>query len=101
MLNEQHPGSAHVRSVGLGGGDDADIWDRAKSGGFVVITKDADFEQRSFLHGAPPKVIWLRLGNCSAQEAKAFVERHLPLMEEFVNDPATALLVIPPTLRVA
>lgn len=101
MLDEKHPGSTHVRNVELGGGDDADIWDRAKTGGFVVITKDADFEQRSFLHGAPPKVIWLRLGNCSAQEARAFVLRHLPLMEEFTADPSSALLVIPPTLRVA
>ena len=28
----------------------------------------ADFRQMSFLFGAPPKVVWIRLGNCSTEE---------------------------------
>ena len=35
--------------------------------GYTIVTKDADFRQRSFLLGPPPKVIWIGLGNCSTQ----------------------------------
>ena len=35
----------------------------AKSYDLVIVTKDADFYDRIILEGAPPKVIWIRLGN--------------------------------------
>lgn len=38
-------------------------WEYAKARGFLIVTKDSDFQQQSFVHGHPPKVIWLRLGN--------------------------------------
>ena len=57
------PESRHVDDVGLHGRDDADIWKYAGQHGFVLISKDNDFRQLSFLHGAPPKVIWLHIGN--------------------------------------
>ena len=28
--------------------------------GFVIVSKDDDFQQPSFLHGAPPKAVWHR-----------------------------------------
>ncbi|MGH9627683.1 MAG: DUF5615 family PIN-like protein [Bryobacteraceae bacterium] len=40
----------------------------AGSRGYTIVTKDADFHHRSFLDGHPPKVIWIRLGNCSTRD---------------------------------
>ena len=57
--------SAHVREVGLQRADDESVWSYAKREGLVIVSKDADFHQRSLLFGHPPKVIWVRLGNCS------------------------------------
>ncbi|MGH8509823.1 MAG: DUF5615 family PIN-like protein [Gammaproteobacteria bacterium] len=31
--------------------------------GFLLTTKDSDFDQRSLVFGAPPNVLWLRIGN--------------------------------------
>lgn len=59
------PGSAHVAELGLGQAADEATWGRAASGGPLSVTKDDDFRQRSFLRGHPPKVAWLRIGNCS------------------------------------
>jgi len=36
--------------------------------GFAIVSKDSDFAERSVLESEPPKVIWIRLGNCSTSE---------------------------------
>jgi predicted nuclease of predicted toxin-antitoxin system len=59
--------SSHVRACGLRGGADDAVWDYARSNGFAVISKDSDFHQRSLLYGHPPKVVWLRVGNCTTR----------------------------------
>jgi predicted nuclease of predicted toxin-antitoxin system len=53
------PGSQHVDSIGLHSRADVEIWNFARDNGFTIVTKDDDFRQRSFLSGAPPKVVWL------------------------------------------
>jgi len=34
---------------------DRDIWDHARQAGLVIVSKDNDFQQMSFVFGAPPK----------------------------------------------
>ena len=62
-LAGEFPGSVHVLDVGLGGADDEAVWAQAATGGFVLLTKDDDFHRLSVMHGAPPKVVCLTLGN--------------------------------------
>ena len=39
--------------------------------------QDEDLQQLSVLYGAPPKVIWIRLGNCSTTDiVRLLSERH-------------------------
>ena len=64
-LSELYPGTQAVRECGLRGASDAEIWRYAQENGFVIVSKDSDFAQRSFVFGSPPKVIWLRIGNCT------------------------------------
>jgi predicted nuclease of predicted toxin-antitoxin system len=33
-----------------------------------LVTKDEDFHRLSVLRGAPPKVVWLRVGNCTTRD---------------------------------
>jgi len=65
FLQTLYPGSSQVALAGLEQADDAEIWRYAKDKGFVIVTKDSDFQELGLLHGAPPKVIWLRIGNTS------------------------------------
>ena len=51
--------STHVRQVGLKSSPDGKVWDYAAEMGYAIVTKDADFRQRSFVFGPPPKVIWI------------------------------------------
>ena len=68
LLADLFPNSVHVRSLRFEKASDQEIWDYAKASGYVITSKDTDFHQRSFLHGVPPKVIWIRWGNCSTGE---------------------------------
>jgi predicted nuclease of predicted toxin-antitoxin system len=88
------PGSAHVRELGLQGADDSAIWERAAAEGFTIVTRDDDFRQRSFLLGQPPKIIWLRLGNCPTEQVAAELRARHPEIRAFSSDPQTALLVL-------
>ena len=48
ILSAVYPGSTHVRTVGLHAADDDRVWTYAAEQGFVIVSKDADFHQRSF-----------------------------------------------------
>src|SRR5438034_7822266 len=55
LLADVYPGSVHVREVALRDSGDSEIWDYAKLNGFIIVSKDSDFQQRSLLYGFPPK----------------------------------------------
>jgi len=75
-LADHYPGSTHVREVGLRDADDDTVWQYAAAHGFAIVSKDADFHERSFLRGHPPKVIWIRLGNCSTDDIARLLRQH-------------------------
>ncbi len=64
-LSDLYPGSTHVKLLGLEASDDRDVWFYAKEHGYTLVSQDSDFLDLAILHGAPPKVIWLRCGNSS------------------------------------
>ncbi|MBK8247541.1 MAG: DUF5615 family PIN-like protein [Gemmatimonadetes bacterium] len=49
------------------------MWTYAGAHGFVIITKDEDFQRFSVWRGFPPKVIWIRQGNASTGAVAALL----------------------------
>jgi predicted nuclease of predicted toxin-antitoxin system len=86
------PGSLHVRDVSLKTADDPVVWDYAKQHGFMIVSKDSDFHQRSFVLGPPPKVVWVRLANCSTSEVERLLRRHVDAIKVVDKDPEAAFL---------
>ena len=86
--------SVHVRTVGLATADDSSVWQYARRHGYTIVSKDGDFSGRAFLEGAPPKVIWLAVGNCSTDEVERRLRGGRNEIEAFTTDPDTTLLVI-------
>lgn len=76
LIGATYPDSKHVRELGLKGQPDEDIWAFAKNNGFTIVSKDKDFYQRALLYGAPPKFIWLCLGNCTRNDLLSLLQRH-------------------------
>ena len=63
-LNKSISECKHVSDFNLDTNtEDTVIWDFAKKRGFVILTKDNDFDDRSQLEGCPPKIIYLICGN--------------------------------------
>ena len=93
-LADQFPDSSHVNLVGLGGSTDQQIWVYAREHGFAVISKDDDFRSLSLVNGAPPKVIWLRIGNASTAGIEAFIRSALVKIRTFEISPEESLLVL-------
>jgi predicted nuclease of predicted toxin-antitoxin system len=93
-LSVLYAGSMHVRNVGLERADDESIWQYAAEHALVIVTKDADFRQRSFLFGTPPKVIWIRRGNSSTDDILGLLRVHQPAILAFNEDHDAAFLAL-------
>jgi predicted nuclease of predicted toxin-antitoxin system len=93
-LVDLYPSSAHVREVGLQTADDDAVWRYAAEHGFVIVSKDADFHERSFLLGHPPKVVWIRRGNCSTDDVVALLRGQHSAMLGFEGDEEGSFLAL-------
>jgi predicted nuclease of predicted toxin-antitoxin system len=94
ILEDLFPYSIHVRDVGLKAADDPLVWEYAKDNGLILVSKDADMHQRSFLFGPPPKVVWVRLGNCSTSDVERLLRHNVSTIIVFFDDPDASFLVL-------
>jgi predicted nuclease of predicted toxin-antitoxin system len=92
----ERSGKAALRSVSTerSRAEDTVIWSYARDKGFVIVSKDSDFQQRSLLLGAPPKVVWLRVGNCPTQQIEKLLMDHSVELHTFERDELQSLLIL-------
>ena len=79
-LASLYPDSTHVRDVGLATADDDVVWRYV--------------HERSFLLGPPPKVIWIRRGNCSTDEVLTLLQSAQAALVDFEADPEPSFLAL-------
>ena len=72
----------HLLDVGLLESSDGVIWDYAMSQGAIIVTKDEDFAIRASVSDAPPRIVWIRIGNCSNTRLLTWFEQELPAVIE-------------------
>ena len=94
LLASEYPAAVHVRDVGLSAADDQVVWAYAAQHGLTIVSKDSDFQQRALLFGHPPKVIWVRLGNCATAAIAALLRARHGDVLAFEADPIAAFLVL-------
>jgi predicted nuclease of predicted toxin-antitoxin system len=83
-----------VRQAGLASADDQAVWEYAGRHGLAIVSKDSDFQHRALLYGPPPKVIWVRLGNCSTAQIAILLRARQPDLLAFEVDPTASCLVL-------
>ena len=93
-LDDVFPDSEHVRHVGLQEASDHAVWEYARSKDFIIVSKDEDFRQVSFLRGPPLKVVWVKLGNCTTDDVERVLRERHPDLLEFDDDEDAAFTVV-------
>ena len=79
---------------GLESADDVVVWAYAKNHDIVIASKDSDFRQLSFTFGHPPKVVWIRRGNCSTSEIESILRGRYDDLLAFYHDEQGAFLAL-------
>lgn len=93
-LADLHPNSEHLELLNLGTADDALVWEYARRNGFIVVTKDADFADLSVLRGFPPKIVWIRCGNCSTKDIEKIQRDHTGEIEGLTSNLDSGILTL-------
>ena len=94
ILAADFPDSKHVYHLGLGDADDRQIWSYAAVHGLIIRTKDGDFADLSEALGFPPKVIWLRCGNCTTGFVAETLRQFQWAIDALDRDPERGVLTI-------
>lgn len=93
-LLDLYPGSNHVHPLGIDQAPDEKVWEYARREGFLIVTKDADFSDLCMLLGFPPKIIWIRRGNCKTADIAVLLRHHHPDVEALGKDMVMGVLTL-------
>ena len=93
-LADLYPDSNHVYHLGIDLVADKEMREYARREGFVIVTKDSDFSDLCILLGFPPKVIWIRRGNCSSRDIESILRDHNSDIEALDRDEVIGILTL-------
>jgi predicted nuclease of predicted toxin-antitoxin system len=91
-LADVFPDSTQTRLLNLGRTNDPQLWLIAIAHGYVFVSKDRDVAELAILRGAPPKVIWLRMGNCTTIAVERTLRANIDAIMDLVRDPYQVVL---------
>lgn len=93
-LKDLYPNSNHVYRLGLDQIPDVEVWEYARQEGFLIVTKDADFSDICSLRGFPPKIIWIRRGNCKTVDIEVILRSHYDDIKELNDNEIIGVLTL-------
>lgn len=80
--------------LGIDRAPDVEIWEYARRENFLIVTKDADFSDLCMMLGFPPKVIWIRRGNCKTLDIEVILRHHHADIESLNKDEIVGVLTL-------
>ena len=93
-LADLFPNSNHVFWLGLDEADDREVRNYAKENDFIIVTKDVDYSDLYLLFGFPPRIIWIRRGNCSTFTIEQILRNHFEDIQNLSENPTIGILTI-------
>jgi predicted nuclease of predicted toxin-antitoxin system len=94
LLADIFSGSLHVRSIGLDRAADETVWRFALDHGFLIVSKDSDFQERSQIAASGPKIVWIRRGNCTTTAIEAMLRKNLDRIEALAREKDSGFLIL-------
>lgn len=96
FLQHDYPGSNQVVLLGMESASDKEVWKKARDDDFVILTRDADFQELSLVWGQPPKVIRLKTLNQSrAATLKVLIENRDVIVESLLVQGLASVEIVP------
>jgi predicted nuclease of predicted toxin-antitoxin system len=89
-----YPHSSHLYFLGLDQANDRNVWQYAGDNEYIIVTKDADFYDLAILLGYPPKLIWIRVGNCTTSEVEVLLRSRYDDIVVLSQDVSLRILVL-------
>jgi predicted nuclease of predicted toxin-antitoxin system len=74
--------------------NDRVVFQYAKENDFIIVTKDSDYSDLNLLLGYPPKVIWIRRGNCSTDAIEEILRKNIIQIDMLFNDKDLGIVTI-------
>ncbi|AFY61840.1 DUF5615 family PIN-like protein [Synechococcus sp. PCC 6312] len=94
LLADLFPESTHVYLLGMDQSEDQEVWNYAQNNDFTIVTRDSDYNELLTLRGFPPKVIWIRRGNCSTTAIETMLRSHLADIQALNDDLTLGVLTL-------
>ncbi len=96
FLLHDYPDSSQVVLLGMESATDKEVWQKAKEDGYVIVTRDADFQELSLVWGQPPKVIRLKTLNQSrAATLKVLLDNREVIIESLMDRDLASVEIVP------
>jgi predicted nuclease of predicted toxin-antitoxin system len=93
-LRDIFPEIIHTKEVALDTATDEEVWLYAKLNSCILISKDSDFIEKAVIKGHPPKIIWIKVGNCSTDKIELLLRKNQKLVQDFIADKENSVLTI-------
>ena len=93
-LNNLFPEITHIKDLVLETASDEEVWLYARANSCVIVSKDSDYVEKAILRKYPPKVIWIKAGNCSTDKIELLLRNNHKLIKDFITDKENSILTI-------
>jgi len=93
-ITDIFPNASHVMLKHLDESTDLEVWKYARKNGYTIVTKDSDFNELAISRGSPPKIIWIKIGNCRVNDIVQLLKENHHGMIEFLEDEFSAIFEI-------
>ena len=93
-VSDIFPNTNHVMLENLDEVSDNKVWMFARNNNYTIVTKDSDFNDIAIYRGTPPKIIWIKVGNCKISEIENILRVNEIEIKVFLDEPNGAILEI-------
>lgn len=95
FLQHDYPGSDQVVLLGMQSATDKEVWQKARDDGYVIVTRDGDFQELSLVWGQPPKVIRLKtLNQTRAATLTLLLENRGVIIESLIDQDLASIEIV-------
>jgi len=93
-ISDIFPNANHVMLESLDESTDKEVWRFARANGYTIVSKDSDFNDLAIYHGSPPKIIWIKIGNCKVAQIEKILRDNSDVIQIFLNNSNSTILEI-------